>query len=194
MHKTSWMAQKPPWRWRKDLSAGERGWVSAGRAPSPRGDCCWWWVLLETQTSNPPWVTSWLLPAQATPGTPFSQQLVSHQGRGGGTLYFLGCRCARDWWSKPSRCCQKIWCYSGACLAMFCAPGELFRIKITHNWGYLTSLGITLYLWRLKLWQVLTTCAEICYAGGCLRLTCSQKLLSKKVFLTKRNNILFHLR
>lgn len=96
MHKTSRMAQKAPWRWRKDLSAGERGWVSAGRVPSPRGDCCWWWVLLQARTSNPPWVTSWLLPAQATPGTPFSQQLGSLQGRGGGTLYFLGCRCARD--------------------------------------------------------------------------------------------------
>lgn len=75
--------------WRKRL--GERRGV-----PSPRRDCCWRWVLLEAQTSNPPWVTSWLLPAPATPETPFSQQLGSLQGRGGGTLYFLGCWCARD--------------------------------------------------------------------------------------------------
>lgn len=69
----------------KDFGAGERTWVSPGRVPLPER-----LLLLQGQTWSPPWVPSWLWPAQATPGTPLSQQLGSLQGRGGRTLCFLG--------------------------------------------------------------------------------------------------------
>lgn len=89
--------------------------------------------LLRGPTQSPPQVASCLLPAQATPGTPFSQQLGSLQGRGGGTQYFLSSQSAGDRSSQPWRGCQKGWCYSRGRSAIFCAPRELFGIKITRN-------------------------------------------------------------
>lgn len=167
----------------------ETGWVSAGRVPTPQVLVLWapWGTDL-----SPSWVLSWLLAAQTTLRTPFIYQLDLSQGREGWTLHFLGSQCARDWLSKPLPCCQKGWCYSSGCVAIFCAPGVPLRIKINHNQDYLTSLDITPYLQRLL---TLASFNHLHWNLLCWWLPQAEFLTEAAVqrdFFNKENIILFH--
>jgi len=67
------------------------------------------------------------------PGDTFLTAAWVSSGQGMWNSVFSGFPAHKRLEKQPLRCCQKGWCYSRGCSAIFGAPGELFTVKITHN-------------------------------------------------------------